>query len=168
LVHRHLDCRSHRSAWTCWSGRRRPAPSRDVSDVHIYIYIYIYIVDVHMAPICPHKPGTAATSFLPSQQFFSSLGVDSARQQAWADSSGTKTCDITPNQNKEYSASAPPPRPCAALLVVGAVVMRINCGRVSFRNRVAKQGAKARCILDTKAKLEHASSPEPLRYPKVQ
>jgi len=51
----------------------------------------------------------------------------------------------------------------SALPLVGHPTHRL---RVGFSgNRVAKHQEQRQCILDTKAKLKHASSPEPLRGP---
>jgi hypothetical protein len=45
----------------------------------------------------------------------------------------------------------------------------LYCGWVLFgKTRCERPGARARCILDTKAKLKHASSPESYRDPREQ
>ena len=44
--------------------------------------------------------------------------------------------------------------------------LSIGCAVCFIRNtRCEKPGARARCILDTKARLKHTSSPEPFRTP---
>jgi len=48
------------------------------------------------------------------------------------------------------------------------VLLKRHSGAFYSENAMRKARSRARCILDTKARLQHASSPEPFRDPREQ